>query len=107
MTIDDAIALAYKRVPVLKTSDRPFCEVRLQIDLNSTNATLSRDTFLQEPHVSDFYGTGATPVDAILSAIADFENCIGLHASCCALHNAPAQLPGPCDCGAYPEHPFL
>lgn len=103
MTTDEAIALAILRVPVTRASDRPVCEVRLQIGVGSTNATISRDTFIQEPHETDFYGTGRTPAEAIVAAIADFENCPGLHASSCALHNAPSEPLPPCDCGAYPS----
>lgn len=100
MTTDEALALAILRVPVTRSSDRPVCEIRLQIGYGSTHATISRDTFVQEPHETDFYGSGKTPAAAIVAAIAEFENCPGLHTASCALHDAPS---GPCDCGAYPS----
>lgn len=98
MTIDEAISEARRRVPADSASDRPFIEVRLQIDAEHTNCTISRDTFVQEPGVTDFYGWGTTPQQAIAAAVAAYEETLASHASDCALHNGPATKLRACDC---------
>lgn len=97
MTLDEAVSEARKRVPVGNAADHPFCEVTIQIASGCANATISRDTFSQEPGVTDFYGSGSDGAEAIMAAVASYEASAS-HASDCALHNGPALPPGPCNC---------
>lgn len=74
ITTDEAIAQAWARVPVDSASDQVVSEIRLQFGQDYCNATISRDTFSQDPLVTDFYGCGRTPAEAILNAIACYED---------------------------------